>query len=542
MRRGDGVSENLFASIGDRLLMIKKTLFKASAALVVCAVAQAAPVPGVQGTLKDAARQAVMENPEVLGAWHEYEAATEQTQVAKGGYLPTVDLEAGIGEERIDDPRFAQNTFNRDRVTVSLSQMVFDGFRTRNEVRRLNHAARTRYYEVLEASEQAAAETTRAYLDVLRHRGLVELSEENYATHRMIYDQIERRVRAGVSRRVDLEQASGRLALSESNLLTDVTNLHDVGMRYQRVVGEIPATALEEPKIAPDLVPGNIKDTLLSAYAASPLMNAAIANMWSAEAATDVAKAAFVPRFDFQARQDVWHDRYDLDGRYEEGVIELVMRYNLFNGGSDSAEKRRLIEKTYQSLDIRDKTCRDIRQEVSISWNNTRRLEEQKTYLDRHQLAIEKAREAYRRQFDIGQRTLLDILDTENEYYEARRAYLNADRDHSISYARTLAGSGKLVAALELGPELHVMELPPGYDKQNPDMYAVCPQESDAAMSIDKEKVFRDAMQKRGYMQTPTPGPSGPEPYMKGGPVPDSTGTPTTETPATEEPPVSSKW
>ena len=524
--------------------MFKKTLCIAIWAASLSVTAQESAVSGTAATLVEAARKSVLENPEVLAAWHEYEAASEQTLVAKGGYLPRVDLEAGVGRERIDDPRFAENTFSRDRVSVSLSQMLFDGFRTRNEVRRLNHAVRTRYYEVLEASEQAAAETARAYHDVLRHRSLVDLSEENYATHRMIYDQIERRVRAGVSRRVDLEQASGRLALSESNLLTDATNLHDVSMRYQRVVGETPALTLAEPEIAAGLVPASIKETLQAAYQNSPLMNAAIANMWSAEAATDVAKAAYLPRFDLQARQDVWHDKDDIEGRYEEGIIELVMRYNLFNGGSDSAEKRRLIEKTYQALDIRNQTCRDSRQDVSIAWNNTRRLEEQMTYLDRHQLAIEKAREAYKRQFDIGQRTLLDILDTENEYYEARRAYLNAERDHAISYARTLAGSGKLVSSLGLGTDLHVMELPPGYDAANPDMYAVCPQESDAAMSVDKDKIFRDAMQKRGYLQpsTSTPAAEGPLPYMKGGPAPDATVKPDATTPASEEEPVPSKW
>jgi adhesin transport system outer membrane protein len=139
---------------------------------------------------------------------------------------------------------------------------------------------------------------------------------------------------------------------------------------------------------------------------------------------------------------------------------------------------------------------------------------------------------------------LLDILDTENEYYEARRAYLNAERDHAISYARTLAGGGKLVGALGLGTDLHVMELPPGYDAANPDMYAVCPQESDAAMSVDKDKIFRDAMQKRGYLQPSTSAPAaeGPLPYMKGGPAPDTTVKPDATSPASEEAPVPSKW
>jgi adhesin transport system outer membrane protein len=496
----------------------------------------AGPVVAQQPTtLRDAARQTVMANPEVQAAFHEFEAAQQESRVARGGYYPRVDLEAGVGEERIDDPRFSDNTFGRDRVSVSLSQMLFDGFLTRNEVKRLDHAARTRYYEVMDASEQASAETARAYFDVLRHRDLTQMSEDNYATHRMIYDQIERRVRAGVSRRVDLEQAAGRLALSESNLLTDVTNLYDVSMRYQRIVGDLPAETLEEPKIDTSRLPASIKETLQQAYMNSPLMNAAIANVWSAEAATETAKARFMPRFDVQARQDVWHDKDDIDGRYEEGIIELVMTYNLYNGGSDLANRRRLAAKSLQAIDIRNKTCRDIRQELSIAWNNTKRLEEQKTYLDRHQLAIEKAREAYRRQFDIGQRTLLDILDTENEYYEARRAYLNAERDHAISFSRTLAGSGALLAALELGNDLYAMELPPGYDAEKPDMYSICPQETNPAPQIDKEKVFRDAMEKQGYLGAPTSGaaqPAATAPFMKGG----------KDEPPAEESPETPKW
>lgn len=451
---------------------------------------------GETATLDDAARQAVMSNPEVLSSFHAFQAAEQETRVARGGYFPRLDLEGGVGKERIDDPRFPINDFSRDRISLSLSQMLFDGFETRNEVRRLNHAARTRYYEVWSASENVAAEAARAYLDVLRHRDLVDLSEENYAQHRVIYEQIERRTQAGISRRVDLEQAAGRLALSESNLLTDVTNLYDVSTRYQRIVGELPRETLTEPSFTTSGLPPTVEDALRLGYASSPLMNAAIANVWSAQASADVVKSTMMPRFDVRARQDVWHDKDDIDGRLEEGVVELVMTYNLFNGGSDTALRKQRLLQVNVAQDVRDRTCRDIRQELSIAYNNTRRLEEQKIYLDRHQLAIEKAREAYRRQFDIGQRTLLDLLDTENEYYEARRAYVNALRDHAISYARTLASMGKLIATLALGDQLHSMEMPASYEETMPNVDAICPPERAIVPAIDKEQVFRKAMSK----------------------------------------------
>ena len=71
-------------------------------------------------------------------------------------------------------------------------------------------------------------------------------------------------------------------------------------------------------------------------------------------------------------------------------------------------------------------------------------------FLDLHQLSIEIAREAYRKQFDIGQRTLLDLLDTENEYLQANRAYTNATYKYAIARARTWAGMGGLLAALQV--------------------------------------------------------------------------------------------
>ena len=78
------------------------------------------------------------------------------------------------------------------------------------------------------------------------------------------------------------------------------------------------------------------------------------------------------------------------------------------------------------------------------------KLSEQLNYLDQHQTSIEKARDAYRKQFDIGQRTLLDLLDTENELFQAKRAYVNAEHDLGIAYVRTKAGVGELLASLGL--------------------------------------------------------------------------------------------
>ena len=245
-----------------------------------------------QDTLKSAAQKAVLSSPEVLQKWHAYQAADNEQDVAFGGYLPRLDVNAATGREHRNDP-LLQSVYNEHSTTVTLTQMLYDGFATRNEVKRLDHARQVRFFELLDASETAGLEAARAYLDVLRYRKLVTLAEENYVRHRAVFDQIQKKAQAGVARKVDLEQASGRLALAESNLLTETSNLHDVSARYQRLVGEVPGTDMAS---APSLTQGMPTDTekaLQAAVNRNPAIQAAIENLRSADSAADVRKSAY---------------------------------------------------------------------------------------------------------------------------------------------------------------------------------------------------------------------------------------------------------
>lgn len=431
---------------------------------------QAAPV-----TLPDAVRQAVASNPEVQARWHEFTASREEQDVARGGYLPRVDLGMGVGRERLKEPNTPETSFTRRGATLSLNQMLYDGFATREEVSRLAYAKLTRYYELLDATESTALEASRAYLDVLRYRELARLAQENLAQHDQVFRQIQQRVEAGVGRRVDLEQAGGRLALAQSNTLTEASNLHDVSARYLRVVGDLPPGEMIAPALLDQGIPANVQEALKLAYQGSPAFNAALENVRAAQAQASGRKSNFHPRVDLRASKEIGHNQNGVAGKRDDEVIELVLNYNLFKGGSDRALVRQFTEKLEQAKDLRDKACRDIRQTVSIAFKDIHNLQRQLGYLDQHQLAIAKAREAYRKQFDIGQRTLLDLLDTENEYFQSRRAYTNAQFDHAIAHARTLAGMGTLLPALKVAREDLPTPQELGQDRFEVDPASQCP-------------------------------------------------------------------
>lgn len=469
-------------------------------AAVLAALGGGAAQAQVPEALRDAARKAVVGNPEVQARWHAWRAAGEEQDVARGGWLPQVDLNAGIGREKLHRPGEVDDSFTHRGAALSLNQMVYDGFFTRNEVSRLGYARLARYYELVDASETAALETVRAYADVLRYRELVQLAKENYVEHKHVSDQIAERTGAGVGRRVDFEQATGRLALAESNLLTEASNLHDVGARYLRTVGEMPAAELPAlgAGIGGAAIPPSVGEAVTEALGSSPALNAAIEGVRAGQAEIEVRRAAYQPRVDLRARQSVDRNLDGIDGTSRDGVVELVLNYNLFRGGSDQARVRQAAESLNLARDLREKACRDLRQTLSIAYNDTRRIAEQLGYLDQHQLSIAKAREAYRRQFDIGQRSLLDLLDTENEYFQARRAYVNARYDRIVAQARTLAGMGRLMSALQVAREDLPSAAEAGQDRTGVDRGELCPPEAPVPLQIDKKALLDAAVRELG--------------------------------------------
>jgi outer membrane protein, adhesin transport system len=473
-------------------------LNKTAVAMLSCMAVWAAP--GYAYDLKEAAQEAALNNPEVVSKWHAYRESTEGIEVVRGGYFPKVDLSAGSKREHLNEAGpFGRNaTYSTRGASLYLQQLLFDGFYTQSEVERLSYAQRVRYFELLDATEATALEVVRAYNDVLRYRKLYLLAEDNYVQHRAIYEQIGRRVKAGVGRLVDLEQASGRLALSESNLLTETSNLHDVSARFQRIVGKVPPAEMREPALMNKDIPKTKNEAVSTGYLKNPTILAAQENIVSAMAEARGTNAAFMPKVYFEARRDLGYKVDGIDNPPESSLTSygVVLNYNLFNGGSDSARKRQVAERVNVAKDLRDKACRDIRQSVTIAFNDIKKIAENLEYLDQHQLATEKARDAYRKQFDIGQRTLLDLLDTENELFEARIAYVKALHDQAFAHARTQAGMGNLLQQMGL-QNLEVEGLAKQEEIAEFDPLVLCPPDGEMVVTLDKDKIFRDAIKAR---------------------------------------------
>lgn len=444
-------------------------------------------------TLQEAAQNAVLNNPEVLARWHTIKAADGERDVGAGALLPKVDLAAGSGAERRSAAATTGTRFDRNSASLTITQLLYDGFATRNDIKRLDHARLVRLFEFFDTSESVALEAVRAYYDVLRYRELLRLAEDNFVQHRSVFDQTERRVKAKVARAVDLEQISARLALAEANLLTETSNLHDTTARFQRIVGLMPTREMPVPAPLMRDIPDDASGAIRSAQQRNGALRASIENVRASNAALASRSGAYQPRFDLRLRREQGANLNGVTGNTDATVAEVIMSWNLFNGFSDRARERQFAEQLNVAKDLRDKTCRDIRQTLLIAYNDSRKLKEQLGYLDQNKVSVEKARNAYRQQFDIGQRTLLDLLDTENELFQAKRAVANAEQDLNIAYARTQAGLGTLLAALELS-KIETGGFP-GLDQWNDgeDASQHCPAEPVSVYVVDKGALIQRA-------------------------------------------------
>ena len=432
------------------LSIFKFTVIAATIATSLSVSAQTASSKGLPDLLVQAVRKAVASNPDVQAKWNGFKAADSQRDVAKAGFLPQINLSGSLGNESRVSSGINLGSHDLSSAQLSLDQILFDGGFTTNEVKRLGAAKLTRYYELLDAAETAALEATRAYADVARYRELVDLATQNYIEHKQATNLVEERANSGVGRRVDVEQANGRLALAESNLLTELTNLHDVSARYLRVVGEKPSTSLPglpEPfKLA--TLPVSTDALMRDGLPHSPVLLAAVQNARSNRIAVETAKSSYMPRVDLQLYGTQGSNSGGAIGDSRSQGVAIALSYNLYRGGADKAKEKQAVNLADQARDQQEKACRDVRQTLSLAFSDARSLSEQLGYIDRHRLATEKTREAYRQQFDIGQRTLMDLLDTQNEFFEASRSYINSRHDQAAAQARTLAAMGQLVTAL----------------------------------------------------------------------------------------------
>lgn len=401
-------------------------------------------------TLPQAMQQALDVHPEIQAGVNSRLAADYQLKAAKGGYLPRVDLAAGYGREGTDSvtTRSGSNnhweTLNRSESSLRLSQMVFDGFATSSEVGRQQATVNARAYSLLDASERTGLTVAQVYLDVLTRREFVRLAEENLKSHERIFDQIKLRTSRGVGSGADLDQAEARMAQARNNLITEQTNLADAETNYLSAVGQLP-DQLERPADFLALLPANLTEARAQMLENSPVLRSAEADIAAAEQQYEAAKSSFYPRFDAELGRTADNDLDGQNGHNNEWQAMLRMRFNLYAGGSNKADLESKSYLSNQALDIRNNALRQLNEELGLAWNALNNANAQVPVAQQYVDRSANVRTAYQKQFSLGERTLLDLLDSENELFSASRRLAEIKNVQLFTQYRIKATMGQLL-------------------------------------------------------------------------------------------------
>ncbi|MFC6298936.1 TolC family outer membrane protein [Pseudomonas sp. CCM 7893] len=406
-------------------------------------------------TLPQAMQQALDVHPEVQAGVNSRLSADYQLKAAKGGYLPTVDLNAGYGREGVDTSTTRANnrangtskdwdTLSRGESSLRLRQMIFDGFATSSEVGRQQATVNSRAYSLLSTSERTGLTVAQVYLDVLTRREFVRLAEDNLRNHERIYDQIRLRTQRGVGNGADLDQAEARLAQARNNLITEQTNLSDAQTNYLSAVGQAP-DQLERPPSFMAMLPADLNEARRQMLDNSPILRSAESDIVAAEQQYEAAKSAFYPRFDAELGTNA-DNNINGDPSHSNGWEAMVrMRFNLFAGGSNKADLESKSYQSNQALDIRNNALRVLNEELGLAWNALNNANAQVPIAQQYVDHSTSVRTAYQQQFSLGQRTLLDLLDSENELFTASRRLEEIKNIQLFTQYRIKATMGELL-------------------------------------------------------------------------------------------------
>lgn len=399
-------------------------------------------------------RTTLENNPRLLELKQNREAVKKDLKQTKGRYFPRLDLSAGYGtDSHSDETTRSQGTENdfdhRSEAALTLVQPLYQGGETSGLVEKQTAKLDSINYRVYDNAESLALDAIIAHLEVWRQRRLLDLTEQNIKTHETILDHIEERQRAGAGSSADVVQTKGRLALTRSSRAQIAGALESARVTYHRVVGRYPEK-LRLPGNYRLLAPSSADEVIEVAQQCNPKLAALSADIRAAKSDIDVSKSNFWPKVNLELSA-TYQDQVESSTTYSHNNAAMIKaRWNLFNGGSDVAARDAASSRKLQLVASRKDQYQQIEEQIRDTWSQYQIAGQQTKIFTNAVRYNKKTRDAYQQQFVVGQRSLLDVLDSENELFQTSGQLVTAEVNEIVAVYRLLALSGCLLSSLDV--------------------------------------------------------------------------------------------
>ena len=440
----------------------EKLSFYVKAALLGAALVLPGSLTAQAVSITEAIELALSTNPNIGIVASNREAVDEELKQARGLWLPQIDLALGIGRERTNDrtTRAVANsqalTLTREEASITLQQRIFDGFEANSTIAREKARVESAANRVHENAEFLALDVIGGYVEVLRQRELVRLAEANLTVHIGILDSLQQRLAGGGGSRADVAQTEARSARARATMTQTLNDLRDAEAAYTRIVGQYP-DQLEAPEFPDGVLPDDLEAAVTLANTNNPTTKIFEADVKSSLAEVTIAEVPFYPAVTLEAESE-YNDGRDGIQTYEfNNQVMLRLRWNLFRGGIDRANRQEQLSRLAESKNRRLRSFLDAQQEMRQSWFA---LEASRQRVEDLSDAVKfnmETRDAYRQQFEVAQRTLLDVLDAENELFVASGQLVSSQTNELLASYRILAVGGTLMNTLSVTPPQQAM-------------------------------------------------------------------------------------
>ena len=409
-------------------------------------------------TLAEALTEAYGTNPDLVAERARVRAVDEQVPQALSNWRPQLFLSGRYGVRRIDRESGAGVDTERTDVPrsigLAITQNLFRGFRTQAETERAQNRVAAARSNLIGTEQNVLLEGVVGYVTVLRDTAVLELRTNNVGVIEQQLQATRDRFEVGELTRTDVAQAESRLARAVADRTTAEANLETARAAYRKAIGRDPQQ-LQIPDLPPNL-PSSEADALAAAANNNPNVVFADFNERAARADIELRKGELLPTLTLDATIDREKDVVGSDVKDTESAITARLSVPLYQSGAVYSRIREAKQTASQRLSELALSKREAEQDASDAWENFRASQARITSFKSEVRAQEVAFEGVQQEAQVGSRTVLDVLDAEQELLDARVNLVSARRDLIVSGYGLLAAIGKLTAQdLDLAVDLY---------------------------------------------------------------------------------------
>lgn len=425
-----------------------RKLVRRSTVVALLLLATGGPVSAA--TLRDALVASYLTNPQLEAGRSQLRQTDELVPQALSGYRPSLFLNGELSAERAkvrQGEDFDQNRFTRG-VNLTLRQNLYAGGGTQAEVSRAENQVRAERARLYGLEQQVLLDTVDAYTAAYRDQSVLDLALNNEERLQRQLEATRDRFEVGEVARTDVAQAEARLSRARADVEQAKADLASSRALYQRVIGEAPSQ-LEEPAVLKAL-PTTEADTRALA-AQNPDIIAATFDLYAARDNVDVQFSNLLPSLDLQGQLEWAEDPTASIERSRGASIGLNLSIPLYQGGGEYSRVRQSRQQVRQTRDQLETAHRGVQELVTSSWE---RLLAATSAIDAFQAEVRAnqiALEGVQQEALVGARTVLDVLDAEQELFTSQVNLVRAEAIEVLaSYQLKLAVGQLTVEGLTL--------------------------------------------------------------------------------------------